>query len=140
MGRPPLALRALALGGVAFLAGVVALAVHSGTRKEPAALPPAVHWYEVKATPYGPTPGHRVTACGQRLDAQTLGVAHPVMPCGIKIYIQFENHRVLTQVIDRGPNLPGREFNVTKALADQIGLHGTRTIRWSLVQARVPPR
>jgi hypothetical protein len=38
---------------------------------------------------------------------------------------------VLTQVIDRGPNAPGREFNVTKALADEIGLHGTERIRWS---------
>jgi rare lipoprotein A (peptidoglycan hydrolase) len=135
MGRPPLALRAVALGAVAFLAGVVALAVHSGTRKESSALPSAQHWYEVKAAPYGPTPGHRVTACGQRLDAHTLGVAHPVMPCGVKIYLQFEGHRVLTQVIDRGPRLPGRELDVTKALADRIGLHGTRTVRWALVPA-----
>lgn len=136
MGRPPLALRALALGAVAFLAGVVALAVHSGTRKAQPPLAAAANWHEVKAASYGPTPGHRVTACGQRLDAHTLGVAHPVLPCGVKIYIQFENHRVLTQVIDRGPNLPGRDFNVTKALADQIGLHGTRTIRWALVSSR----
>ena len=50
------------------------------------------------------------------------------------VYISFGGHRVLTQVIDRGPNAPGREFNVTKALADEIGLHGTRSIRWSFAR------
>jgi hypothetical protein len=47
------------------------------------------------------------------------------------LYISYGGHKVLTQVIDRGPSAPGREFNVTKALADEIGLHGTKRIRWS---------
>ena len=29
--------------------------------------------------------------------------------------------RVLTQVIDRGPNVPGRDFDITKALANRLG-------------------
>ena len=37
---------------------------------------------------------------------------------------------MLTQVIDRGPNVPGRDFDITKALADRLGLHGTQTIQW----------
>ena len=64
-------------------------------------------------------------------EARTLGVAHPVLPCGARIYISYGGHKVLTQVIDRGPSAPGREFDVTKALADEIGLHGTKRIRWS---------
>jgi rare lipoprotein A (peptidoglycan hydrolase) len=57
-------------------------------------------------------------------------VAHPVLPCGVKIYIRFNGHEVLTQVVDRGPNVPGRDFAITKALADRIGLHGTQQIEW----------
>jgi hypothetical protein len=40
----------------------------------------------------------------------------------------------LTQVIDRGPNAPGREFVLTKALADEIDLHATRRIEWSFAR------
>ena len=54
-----------------------------------------------------------------------------MLPCGAKVFLSYGGRRVLTQVIDRGPNVPGREFDVTKALADEIGLHGTKRIRWS---------
>jgi rare lipoprotein A (peptidoglycan hydrolase) len=63
-----------------------------------------------------------------------MGVAHPVLPCGAKVYLSYGGRRVLTQVIDRGPNKPGREFGVAKPLADEIGLHGTKPIRWSFAR------
>ena len=61
---------------------------------------------------------------------KTAGVAHPVLPCGAKIYINFDGKQVLTQVIDRGHTAPGRKFDVTQALAKLLGLQGTQTIRW----------
>jgi rare lipoprotein A (peptidoglycan hydrolase) len=64
------------------------------------------------------------------IDKTTMGVANPVLPCGVKIYLQYNGTQVLTQVIDRGPDVPGREFDVTRALAKRLGLVGTRTIRW----------
>jgi rare lipoprotein A len=57
-----------------------------------------------------------------------------VLPCGVKVYIAYEGTRVLTEVIDRGPFVPGREFDITKALADKIGLHGTQPIRWTFAR------
>jgi rare lipoprotein A (peptidoglycan hydrolase) len=42
---------------------------------------------------------------------------------------------VLTQVIDRGPYAPGREFQLTKALADEIDLHGVQPIKWRFAVA-----
>jgi len=96
------------------------------------ALPqPVSTWYTALAAPYNPARSRTRTVCGQRLDATTLGVAHPVLPCGVKIYISYRGTKVLTQVIDRGLKAPGREFYVTKALADRIGLHGTRSLRWT---------
>jgi rare lipoprotein A (peptidoglycan hydrolase) len=87
-------------------------------------------YYTSRAAPYGPTPGHSRTACGDRFTKGLQGVAHPVLPCGVKIYIRFHGQEVLTQVLDRGPGVPGRDFNITKALADRLGLHGTQRIEW----------
>jgi len=95
-----------------------------------AKLPHVVSFYTTKAAPYRPTAGHRRTACGEPFTDQTLGVAHPELPCGVKIFIRFHGKEVLTQVVDRGPYVPGREFDITKALADRLGLHGVQTIQW----------
>jgi rare lipoprotein A (peptidoglycan hydrolase) len=129
---PAAAKRTLALAGVALLAALVSLALAAPDRNDDKALPkPVGTWYPALAAPYSPAAARKRTACGQRIEARTLGVAHPVLPCGARIYISYGGHKVLTQVIDRGPSAPGREFNVTKALADEIGLHGTKRIRWS---------
>jgi hypothetical protein len=130
--RPQLAQRELALAAIAILAAVIVLAISVGrpTKAETSLLPQPVHWYKALAAPY--TPIRRVrTACGQRIRKGTLGVAHPVLPCGVKIFLEFEGKRVLTQVIDKGPAVPGREFDVTRALADRIGLHGIEQVRWA---------
>jgi rare lipoprotein A (peptidoglycan hydrolase) len=115
------------------VAALVSLALSSPRRDSgKSSLPqPVSTWYTALAAPYNPARTRSRTACGQRLDAKTLGVAHPVLPCGVKIYISYGGKRVLTQVIDRGLKAPGREFYVTKALADRIGLHGTRSLRWT---------
>ena len=46
----------------------------------------------------------------------------------------FGGKRVLTQVIDKGPAVPGREFDVTKALADRIGLEGVEQLKWAFAR------
>ena len=43
------------------------------------------------------------TACGVRLSAKSLGIADPVLPCGAKVYIGYDDQTVLTQVIARRP-------------------------------------
>jgi rare lipoprotein A len=134
----PLGLQRLVwLAAITLVVGVAALALArrdaDGKENLPSAIPvPATAngYYTTRAAPYGPTPGHTRTACGQPLTKDTLGVAHPVLPCGVKVYIRFHGREVLTQVVDRGPNVPGREFDITKALADRLDLHGTQTIQW----------
>jgi rare lipoprotein A (peptidoglycan hydrolase) len=129
--------RTLWLAGITLVVAVAALAIARRDEGSGKTLPGAVPvhgsptgYYTSRAAPYGPTPGHTRTACGEALTATTLGIAHPVLPCGVKIYLRFRGKEVLTQVIDRGPNVPGRDFDMTKALADRLGLHGTQTIQW----------
>jgi rare lipoprotein A (peptidoglycan hydrolase) len=132
---PAVTKRTLALAGVALLAALVSLALAAPDRNGSNGLPkPVGTWYRALVAPYTPAASLERTACGQRITARTMGLAHPVLPCGAKIYLSYGGHKVLTQGIDRGPNSPGREFNVTKALADRIGLHGTKSIRWSFAR------
>jgi hypothetical protein len=54
-----------------------------------------------------------------------------VLPCGIKLYLAFKDSpEVLTQVIDRRPVAPGRKFELTPNLAEQLGVDGVQRIRW----------
>jgi len=43
---------------------------------------------------------------------------------------------VLTRVIDRGPSVPGREFDLTEALAHRLGLVGVQRVTWSYAGAK----
>jgi rare lipoprotein A (peptidoglycan hydrolase) len=134
---PAFVRRAVWLIGVCFVAVIAAVALtrrgDSADRNLPGAVPvPGTKngYYTGRAAPYSPSPAHPRTACGQRFTDKTQGVAHPVLPCGVRLYIRFHGREVLTQVIDRGPSVPGRDFDITKALANRLDLHGPQTIQW----------
>jgi rare lipoprotein A (peptidoglycan hydrolase) len=134
---PALVQRAVWLAGICFVAAIAAVAITRRDSDSTKKLPGAVvvpgtknGYYTGRAAPYSPTAAHPRTACGRPFLQKTQGVAHPVLPCGVRLYIRYHGKEVLTQVIDRGPNVPGREFDITKALANRLGLHGTQTIQW----------
>jgi rare lipoprotein A (peptidoglycan hydrolase) len=122
--------RAAILAGIALLGVAIALAVSHHDKKKETLPTPAGQWYSALAAPYTPTSERHKGACGVVIGPRTAGVAHPVLPCGTKIYIEFDGREVLTQVIDRGHTAPGRTFDVTQALAKLLGLEGSQTIRW----------
>jgi rare lipoprotein A (peptidoglycan hydrolase) len=123
-------LRLAALAGVVVVALAIALAVQHH-KKHASGLPkPAGQWYTALAAPYTPSTTTKKGACGVRIGPTTAGVAHPQLPCGVKIYVKFGGKEVLTQVVDRGHVIPGREFDVTEGLAKLLGLQGTQTIQW----------
>jgi len=135
--RATLVQRSVWLAGITFVAALAALAITRRDADSNRNLPSAVAvpgtkngYYTARAAPYGPTARRRRTACGQPFLKTTEGVAHPVLPCGVRVYVRFHGREVLTQVLDRGPNVPGREFDITKALANRLDLHGTQTIQW----------
>jgi len=136
-----LAQRALALAAAALLAGVLALALSDrGSGREARklvarpALTPGVGWYRALASVRSGTPRGR-SACGYRLTPSTPGVAHPVLPCGVKIFLAFRGKAALTQIVDRGPRLPGSQFELTPALARRLGLRGVQPVRWAFARS-----
>ena len=122
-------MRAVALAGVALVAVAAALAVTRERRHEQRSTAPAGQWYSALAAPYTRTRPKK-GACGIVVGPDTPGVAHPVLPCGAKIYLEFRGREVLTQVVDHGHTAPGRTFDVTLPVAKILGLDATETIRW----------
>ena len=133
--RTGIAQREAQLALVALLAGAIALAVTAVMHKHSSSLPTAVGSYSALAGSSGTALYGRHTACGEVIGPTTIGVAHPVLPCGVRVYISYGNKHVLTEVIDHGPYVPGRQFDLTNALAKELGLVGVQRIEWSYAQA-----
>jgi len=119
--------RIASLAAVALLAVSIAIFVDHRHRRHQILPAGAGPWTTALAAPYAPT-GR--TACGVKVGARTMGVGHPVLPCGVRIYVRFGGRTVLTNVIDRGDVPSGRELNLTPALAALLGVQGTQSIQW----------
>jgi rare lipoprotein A len=77
---------------------------------------------EVGASWYG---GGGTTACGSTLTSGTYGVANKTLPCGTLVTIRYNGRSVRVPVIDRGPYVEGREYDLTEATKDALGFEGT---------------
>jgi hypothetical protein len=130
-----LAQREVALAGIALLAAIAALALASPRREDSnrhlsPVLVPGGGWYSALAGARPVRYGTR-TNCGVLLRPATRGVVDSVLPCNVKLFVSFgSSDRILTQVIARRPIVPGRRFDVTPALAEDLGIHGIERIRW----------
>lgn len=130
-----LAVRSLALAGLALLAGAIALAVGARRHHERVTGPQPEGSFLALAGSSGPAAFGRKTACGGVITQDTEGVAHPTLPCGARIFLTFHHHTVLVQVVDRGPYEAGRQFDLTDALARRLGLSGVQEVHWSYARA-----
>jgi len=70
-------------------------------------------------------------ACGGVLGRAQQGVAHKTLPCGTQITIRYRGRQVRVPVIDRGPYVAGREFDLAGATANRLGFGGVHVIRVS---------
>ncbi len=73
-------------------------------------------------------------ACGGVLGRQQLGVAHKTAPCGTLITFTYAGRSVTVPVIDRGPYIVGREWDLTGATAAALAFPGLGPIRWSVAR------
>jgi len=74
---------------------------------------------------YGPGLYGAHLACGGRLEAGTLGVAHKWLPCGTPVTLHYRGRTVRVPVIDRGPYVGAREFDLTAATRARLRFGGT---------------
>jgi hypothetical protein len=129
---PALLQRQAALAGVALLAtlGALALTTRGGSAPPPIPVSLQVPWQAAVVGVLPPSAYARKTACGFQLDSGTRGIAHPVLPCGVDLELSFGGRQVRTEVVARTRVAAGREFDLTQALAEELGIHGTEEIRW----------
>ena len=127
--------RLVLLAAVALVSAVSTLAIIEQRASDPggAALtsaPAPAGWNTAFAGSRGASGDAQRTTCGQVLAPESLGATHPVLPCGAKVMLRYGDTRVLTEVIDNALVEPGRQLEVTEALAGMLGLDGTVELEW----------
>jgi rare lipoprotein A len=73
---------------------------------------------------YGPGLYGNHLGCGGILTAGDVGVAHKSLPCGAPVTLRHGRRTIRVRVIDRGPYVAGREFDLTAATARRLGFRG----------------
>lgn len=76
---------------------------------------------------YGPSLWGNALGCGGTLWPWTRGVAHKTLDCGTRVRVCARRCRT-ARVIDRGPYVAGREFDLTMRFAGAVGFRGVGTI------------
>jgi rare lipoprotein A len=80
------------------------------------------------ASYYGPGLYGNGVACGGTLMPGTLGVAHKTLPCGTRVKLRYRGRAVTVPVIDRGPYVAGRDYDLTAATRERLRFPGTGTV------------
>lgn len=80
------------------------------------------------ASYYGPGLYGNGVACGGTLLPGTIGVAHKSLPCGTKVKLRYHGRTVTVPVIDRGPYVAGRDYDLTEAVKERLGFPGVGTV------------
>ena len=92
--------------------------------------PAPAGWNIAFAGSRGPAGDAQRTTCGQVLGPKSLGVTHPVLPCGAKVVLRYGSSQVLTEVIDNTLAEPGRQLEVTDELGRMLDIDGTVELEW----------
>jgi rare lipoprotein A (peptidoglycan hydrolase) len=101
----------------------------SGYLLNPSQLPPGVYNTSIASvyTDYG-----LGIACGGVLHVAQLGVANKTLPCGTMVTFVYGGRAIRVPVIDRGPYIAGREWDLTGATAEALHFPGLGPIQWRI--------
>ena len=101
----------------------------AGELLNPTLLPPGQYNVSIASvfTAYGDP-----VACGGVLQVPELGVANKSLPCGTEVIFVYGGRAIRVPVIDRGPYVPGREWDLTGATAEALHFPGLGPIEWRL--------
>lgn len=97
-------------------------------------------WKDGVASWYGQQFQGEPTASGEAFDMNALTAAHRDLPLGTEIKVtNLRNHRSLVlRINDRGPFIPGRMLDVSRAAARRLGFVGRGLARVRVDVMRLP--
>jgi rare lipoprotein A (peptidoglycan hydrolase) len=84
---------------------------------------------------YGPRLYGNGTACGQTLTKTLVGVAHRTLPCGTLVTFRYKGVTLTVPVIDRGPYVRGRTWDLSNGACQKLHHCFTGTIDWKMAGA-----
>ena len=84
----------------------------------------------VVASYFGPGLYGNTTACGLTLSTTLQGTAHRTLPCGSTVRLAHSGREVTVPIVDRGPHVAGREFDLTYATKVALGCPDLCTLSW----------
>ena len=127
--------RQAALAGAALLAALLVVVLDRSNGQETSAAAPPLpvsqaKWESATVGIFGRSRLGETTACGTPLTQETLGIAHPVLPCGVDLVVSYRGREVRTEVIEQGNVGPESQFDFSIALANELGIEKSTTIRW----------
>jgi rare lipoprotein A len=122
LGRYRMRVRVVGPVAASSVAGVKPAAIHTRGK--------VTVYRQTFASWYGPGFIGGRTACGGTLGAGTLGVANKTLPCGTRVTFHYGRHTVTARVVDRGPYVAGREWDLTPAVKARLHFPSTGTV-WS---------
>jgi Lytic transglycolase len=96
--------------------------------KNPWRRDPEISWYGPGLIGHG-------TACGQTLTRKLVGVAHRSLPCGTLVTFRSHGHVLTVPVVDRGPFVSDRIFDLTYAACKKLEHCYTGPIQYRMGRA-----
>jgi rare lipoprotein A (peptidoglycan hydrolase) len=87
-------------------------------------------WHVAYVSWYGPGFYGNRTACGLAYTREIVGVAHRTLPCGTRVMFRNGSRVVTTTVIDRGPYVAGRNWDLSAGLCTALAHCYTGNIEW----------
>jgi hypothetical protein len=90
-------------------------------------------WHPAIASTYGI--GDRFLgshmACGGALTMTVMAVANKTLPCGTRVRLRVRGRTVVARVLDRGPYVRGRSFDLAPAVCRALGVcDGVFRVEW----------
>ena len=81
---------------------------------------------------FGPGLYGNGTACGKTLTRTLVGVAHRTLPCGTLVTFRYKGVTLTVPVVDRGPFVAGRTWDLTHGACAILRHCSTGSIDWTL--------
>lgn len=88
-------------------------------------------WYDC-ATP-GQCSRHKITASGERFNANAMTAAHRTLPFGTLVKVTHKGRSVVVRINDRGPFIRGRSIDLSRAAARKIGCTGVCKVSMQVI-------
>ena len=115
--------------------------IKSTSVEPPIILPPIAPTTAVERSPsqyvlaswYGPGFHGNETASGEIFDEDAMTVAHPYFSFGTKLEITYKGKTVIARVNDRGPYTGGRQIDLSKGVAKELGFDGVDNVEISIL-------